>query len=233
MLSLEEAQAAIIDGMAVATETETVDLAQAHRRYLAGEVAARVDNPAFDNSAMDGYAVNSAQLLAAGFRLPLVGESSAGDAPGRLSPDTTMRIFTGAPLPVGADAVVIQEDIKIEDATIVFPHTVQPGQNIRTLGQDFRHGDLLYGPGRRVSAFDVAFQSPADAIILISDGLPNPAFNNGLSPGRLVRAITVSNSRGQEVHAVTVGDYFKYRGTIEFMESLARANSGAFLALAE
>ena len=163
MLSLEEAQAAIIDGMAVATETETVDLAQAHRRYVAGEVAARVDNPAFDNSAMDGYAVNSAQLLAAGFRLPLVGESSAGDAPGRLSPDTTMRIFTGAPLPVGADAVVIQEDIKTEGETIVFPHTVQPGQNIRTLGQDFQYGDLLYGPGRRVSAFDVALLAAAGA----------------------------------------------------------------------
>ncbi len=98
---------------------------------------------------------------------------------------------------------------------------------LRSLGRKFEGSSSL------VSAFEVAFQNPADAIILISDGLPNPAFNNGLSPGRLVRAITVANSRGQEVHAVTVGDYFKYRGTVEFMESLARANSGAFLALAE
>jgi len=79
----------------------------------------------------------------------------------------------------------------------------------------------------------VAYQSPADAIILISDGLPNPAFNNNLGPGSLVRNITVANSRAVEIHAVTVGDYFKYRGTIEFMESLARANEGSFLALAQ
>jgi hypothetical protein len=89
------------------------------------------------------------------------------------------------------------------------------------------------GSSSLVSAFQVAFQSPADAIILISDGLPNPAFNNNLSGGSLVRNITVSNAKGKEIHAVTVGDYFKYRGTVEFMESLARANSGAFLALAE
>jgi len=88
------------------------------------------------------------------------------------------------------------------------------------------------GSSSLIDAFNVAFQSPADAIILISDGLPNPAFNNNLSPGSLVRSITVSNSKAKEIHAVTVGDYFKYRGTIEFMESLARANSGAFLALA-
>jgi hypothetical protein len=98
---------------------------------------------------------------------------------------------------------------------------------LQTLSRKFEGSSSL------LDAFNVAFQSPADAIILISDGLPNPAFNNNLSPGRLVRSITVSNSKGVEVHAVTVGDYFKYRGTIEFMESLARANGGSFLALSE
>jgi len=88
------------------------------------------------------------------------------------------------------------------------------------------------GSSSLLEAFSEAFSSPAEAIILISDGLPNPAFNNGLSPGRLVRSITVSNSSAVEIHAVTVGDYFKYRGTVEFMESLARANSGGFMALA-
>jgi len=89
------------------------------------------------------------------------------------------------------------------------------------------------GSSSLLSAFDQAFGSPAEAIILVSDGLPNPAYNNGLSPGRLVRSITVANSRQQEIHAVTIGDYFKYRGTIEFMEALARANAGGFMALAE
>jgi hypothetical protein len=89
------------------------------------------------------------------------------------------------------------------------------------------------GSSSLLDAFAQAFQGPADAIVLVSDGLPNPAFNEGLSPGRLVRSITLANSQGKEIHAVTVGDYFKYRGTVEFMESLARANAGGFLALSE
>lgn len=89
------------------------------------------------------------------------------------------------------------------------------------------------GSSSLLDAFAQAFQGPADAIVLVSDGLPNPAFNEGLSPGRLVRSITLANSQGKEIHAVTVGEYFKYRGTVEFMESLARANAGGFLALSE
>jgi len=89
------------------------------------------------------------------------------------------------------------------------------------------------GSSSLLDAFDKAFDYSAGAIVLVSDGLPNPAFNEGLSPGRLVRSITVANTKGEEIHAVTVGDYFKYRGTVEFMESLARANAGGFLALAE
>lgn len=89
------------------------------------------------------------------------------------------------------------------------------------------------GSSSVLAAFEQAFETPAGAIVLVSDGLPNPAFNNNLPPSRLIRAITVANSRGAEVHAVTVGDYFKYRGTVEFMESLARANAGGFLALSE
>ncbi len=98
---------------------------------------------------------------------------------------------------------------------------------LKSLSRKFKGSSSL------LSAFDQAFASPAEAIILISDGLPNPAYNNGLSPGRLVRSITVANSRQQEIHAVTVGDYFKYRGTVEFMEALARTNAGGFMALAE
>jgi hypothetical protein len=105
----------------------------------------------------------------------------------------------------------------------------------RAEARDFLDGlsPRFEGSASLVKAFEEAFESPADAIVLISDGLPNPAFNENLSPSRLVRKITVSNTKGKEIHAVTVGDYFKYRGTVEFMESLARANSGGFLALAD
>lgn len=82
-------------------------------------------------------------------------------------------------------------------------------------------------------AFAQAFETPAGAIILISDGLPNPTYNGGLPPRALVQDIVLSNTNGIEIHSVTLGDYFKYKGTVEFMENLARANSGSFLALAQ
>ncbi|HKJ17204.1 MAG TPA: hypothetical protein VJ984_07645 [Xanthomonadales bacterium] len=83
------------------------------------------------------------------------------------------------------------------------------------------------------AAFEEVFQSEAEAMILFSDGLPNPNFNKDLPPAALVRDITLSNTGNKEIHAVMLGDYFKYRGTVEFMESLARANAGGFLALAQ
>jgi len=82
-------------------------------------------------------------------------------------------------------------------------------------------------------AFAQALETPAEAVILLSDGLPNPAYNDGLPPRALIQNIVLSNTRGVEIHAVTLGDYFKYKGTVEFMENLARANSGGFLALAQ
>ena len=96
----------------------------------------------------------------------------------------------------------------------------------------------MLDPGSNVSTIwrvtvDTSPPRPAEAIVLISDGLPNPAFNNNMGPSSLVRNITVANAKPMEIHAVTVGDYFKYRGTVEFMESLARANDGSFLALAQ
>ncbi len=95
------------------------------------------------------------------------------------------------------------------------------------LAKEFRGSSSLLG------AFEMAFSSSADAVILFSDGLPNPEFNGNLSSTRLVRSITLANTRNREIHTVTVGDYFKYLGTVEFMEALARANSGSFLALAK
>ncbi len=161
MLTLEEAQAAVLAGVTPGAESETVSLADALGRYTARETRAVVDNPAFDNSAMDGYAVHAADLVATDFVLPLAGESRCGDAPGKLSPGTTMRIFTGAPIPAGADSVVIQEDIKRQDTSVVFPKTVQPGSNIRRCGEDFRAGEVLYVPGRRLNAYDLALVSAA------------------------------------------------------------------------
>lgn len=105
----------------------------------------------------------------------------------------------------------------------------------RAQAQRFAHqlAGKFEGSSSLKDAFALAFDTPAEAIILISDGLPNPAYNGGLPPRALIQAIVLANTKGIEIHAVTLGDYFKYKGTVDFMESLARANSGGFLALAQ
>jgi len=222
MLSLEEAQDAILKSLCRCEEQDSVTLLHAHNRYLAEGVSAQVDNPAFDNSAMDGYAVNTAQLVSAGFRLPLHGEASAGNAPDTLATGSTMRIFTGAPVPHGADAVVIQEDIKRDADTVVFPQTVQPGQNIRTLGQDFSRGQPLLEQGRRLGAPDLALLSAAGVaqvpvfrrpkVLVVATGDELVAPGNPLAPGqiyesnRLATLLQVSTLGADAVDGGTVAD---------------------------
>ena len=88
------------------------------------------------------------------------------------------------------------------------------------------------GSASMLDAFDRMLNGPGQAIFLVSDGLPNPRANNGLSPDRLAREITARNAGRKEIHTVVVGNYFDYEGTVEFMEKLAQNNNGQFMALA-
>ena len=161
MLTLSQAQAAIRERIIPATKVERIPLRQARGRYAAEAVLARVDNPAFDNSAMDGYACRTADLVAHAYRLPVQGESRCGSAPGVLAAGTAMRIFTGAPLPAGADAAEMQENVNVEQGHAQFPASIRPGENVRRRGEDFRSGELLYAPGRRFNAYDLALLATA------------------------------------------------------------------------
>jgi molybdopterin molybdotransferase len=161
MLTLQEAQAAILTRVRTADRTERVRLARACGRFAAQVLNAAVDNPAFDNSAMDGYALNSRDLASNAGVLPVMGESSCGSVPQELTPGTAMRIFTGAPLPARADTVVMQEDVVREGELTRFPQDTRPGNQVRRRGEDFRAGETLYAPGRRLSAFDLALLSAA------------------------------------------------------------------------
>ncbi|HEU4533382.1 MAG TPA: molybdopterin molybdenumtransferase MoeA, partial [Polyangiaceae bacterium] len=110
MLRFEEAQARLL-GLVKPLGAERAHLDAALGRVLAEDVAAPADLPAADHSSMDGYALRAADLAGAPpYRLPVRGEAQAGAKPGPLAPGSAMRIFTGAALPEGADAVVAQED---------------------------------------------------------------------------------------------------------------------------
>lgn len=135
--------------------TETVPLVRAAGRVLAADAVARRTQPPFDASAMDGYAVRAAEAVA-GAVLPVVGESAAGRRfAAALPPRAAVRIFTGAPVPAGADAILIQENAEREGERITVTEGPAPGRYIRPAGGDFMPGDRLAAP-RRLGPRDVA-----------------------------------------------------------------------------
>ncbi|MGH6736310.1 MAG: molybdopterin molybdotransferase MoeA [Methyloceanibacter sp.] len=150
MLSVDEALARVLKGLAP-LGTERVLIGQAHGRVLAEDLAARLTQPPFDASAMDGYAVRAADVAALPATLKVVGESAAGAGfRGRLERGEAVRIFTGAPVPDGADTIVIQEDAEAAGNGVVVKHAV-PGQHIRPRGQDFKEGEVLLRAGTRLN----------------------------------------------------------------------------------
>lgn len=143
MASVEAARALMVR-MAGLLPTETVPLNEAHEHVLAEHVKAQRDQPPFAASAMDGYAVRSADTPGA---LRVIGESAAGlGFKGDVGRGEAVRIFTGAPLPRGADAILIQEDAKRDGDRIAAPH-VEPGKHVRERGIDFKSGQTLLEAG--------------------------------------------------------------------------------------
>ena len=148
MISFDEAIATIA-GAARPLGTETVPLHKAAGRVLAKAVIAAIDSPRADVSAMDGFAVCGADLDSFPVSLNLVGDSFPGAAwDGRLEPGTCVRIFTGAPLPEGADRIVIQEQVRREGDSAVIDDDPGPATWVRPAGADFRSGDTLLDAGR-------------------------------------------------------------------------------------
>ena len=175
-------------------EAEEVGLTEAFGRTLAGPVTAGRTQPPFANSAMDGYALRAAD---AGARLRVVGESAAGRAyEGELGPGETARIFTGAPLPRGADCIALQEEARRDGEFVTLEGAVRAGDHVRTVGLDFRAGDALLAAGRRLSARDVALiaaanrptasvrRKPRVAILATGDELRAPG--EALGPAQIV-----------------------------------------------
>ncbi|WP_260928401.1 molybdopterin molybdotransferase MoeA [Novosphingobium sp. 9] len=141
---------------------ESVRLSKAGRRTLAEPVVARIDSPRRDSAAMDGYAVRSGDLSGNATRLTLQGESFAGSAiPLPLLSGTAVAVSTGAPMPMGADRVVMREFVRVEGSEVVVPSA--PGKtHVRVRGSDFTCGQVLLQPGTRIDARTMLVAAAAD-----------------------------------------------------------------------
>ncbi|MEM1266967.1 MAG: gephyrin-like molybdotransferase Glp [Pseudomonadota bacterium] len=161
MLSVEEARARIL-ALARQMPSETVTLRAAAGRVLAEDVFAARASPPFPASAMDGYAVRSADV-AAGARLRVIGSAPAGAAfEGAVGAGEAVRIFTGAPVPHGADRILIQEDATASGAEITVGDRPDPGPYVRPAGNDFHENACLAAP-RRLSPADLALAAAMNA----------------------------------------------------------------------
>lgn len=182
---------------------EAVPVAEAGGRVLAEPLIARRTHPPFDGSAMDGYAVRLADTSAIPATLTVVGESAAGGSYDQsLREGEAVRIFTGAPLPDGADTIVIQEDTERDGDTVLIKEAPKPGQHIRRAGIDFKEGDIFFGEGRKLSASDVALAAAMNIPTLSVVQKPRVAFfatgNELVLPGEVPgpNQIVSSNSPG-------------------------------------
>jgi len=157
LLSVTDAVARVVAGV-TPLGSETVTLAEADGRTLGADIAAWRTQPPFDASAMDGYAVRADDLGATPARLRVIGMSAAGAGfAGSVGPGEAVRIFTGAPVPAGADAILIQENAEAQaDGTIVAREGVKSGRYVRKAGLDFAEGDVLLPTGRRLGMRELA-----------------------------------------------------------------------------
>ncbi len=177
MLTVDAALARIVARHAP-LPAETVSIADAAGRVLAAPVAARLDQPYADLSAMDGYAVRAGDCATLPTTLTVVGSAPAGGAHGgALGTGEAVRIFTGGPLPAGADTIVIQENTRIDEAgTVTILEGAQPGKHIRRRGLDFAAGASGIEAGRRLSPRDVALAAAMNVPWLLVHRRPRVAI---------------------------------------------------------
>jgi molybdopterin molybdotransferase len=199
LIPVREAVQRVLSGVAP-TEAETVPLADAIGRVLAAPLAALRTQPPFPASAMDGYALRASDAKP-GVHLKLIGASIAGEGfEGRIGPGDTVRIFTGAPVPDGADAILIQENAEVMEGSVKVLESPVTGRHIRPAGLDFRAGDEMLSAGRILESREISLAAamnhaavpvrrrPLVAILATGDELVPPGGNPG--PDQIVASNT-------------------------------------------
>ena len=202
MISVADALQRVLDGVDV-MPNETVAIAAAHGRVLARDVVARLTQPPSNVSAMDGYAVRAADVETVPTILTQIGEAAAGSAfDGAIGAGQTVRIFTGAPVPRGADAIVIQEDTETDGDRITMTEAATQGRFIRPAGLDFKVGDVGITAHRVLSARDIGLaaamnvpwltvtRAPRIALLATGDEIVRPGEPVG--PNQIISSNTLA-----------------------------------------
>ncbi len=205
-LSVEDALEQVTAGI-TPLDAEPVAIEAAHGRVLAQDISARITHPPFDSSSMDGYAVLASDVAELPRNLRVIGEAGAGHAfDGEVKAGQALRIFTGAPLPKGADTVVIQENTDRQGEEVTVRECGARGDFIRPTGMDFKEGDVLLRAGRRLTARDVTLavstnnakvpvrRRPRVAILSTGDEL--------VPPGETPRPDQIISSNGYGIAAI-------------------------------
>jgi len=158
LLAIDDVEKLIGERVTSVAEIETVALKDARGRVLVSDVIAPIDLPPFDNSAVDGYAVRHADVDARGeTKLAIVDRLTAGRTAAReIGAGEAIRIFTGAPMPRGADTVFMQEDVRIDGAMVIVPPDLKRGANRRLAGEDVTRGSVALRAGRRLQPQDLS-----------------------------------------------------------------------------
>lgn len=214
---VDEAIAALMDFVPPAPPTVCVDLEEALGRILAEDIHSPIDLPLWDNSAMDGYALRSADMGPTGARLKIAGCIAAGDAAQvELQPGQAMRIFTGAPLPPGADSVIAQEDCEVDGDWLQMP-VVEHGSHVRCRGEELCVGDALLSAGKKLRAQDLGLMASVGLdrvsvyrplrVCLLSSGDELREPGESLAPGQIYNANRFSVGALLRGWGVEVHDY--------------------------
>ncbi|MFE1600823.1 molybdopterin molybdotransferase MoeA [Methylobacterium sp. ID0610] len=224
LLPVAEALARILAD-AAPVEAEAVPIGRASGRTLAADVRARRTQPPFAASAMDGYAVRSADVAEPPTTLRVIGTSAAGHGfAGPVGPGEAVRIFTGAPMPEGADTIVIQEDAEAAGDRVRLRQGNPPGRHVRGSGLDFREDDLLLAAGTRLDGQRVALAAagghpvlplrrrPRVAILATGDELVQPgepaAWDQIVASNGLALAAMAEEAGAEAIDLGIAGDRF-------------------------
>jgi molybdopterin molybdotransferase len=240
LLSVAKALERVTKGL-TPLETERVALDRGRSRVLAEDLAARLTQPPFDASAMDGYAVRAQDVATLPVKLKLVGQAAAGSGfEGRVGRGEAVRIFTGAPVPDGADAIVIQEHGEEASGLVVVKEAAE-SRYIRPRGQDFAEGEVLLMAGTRLGPRELMLaaamnhvelpvrRKPKVAILATGDEVVAPGSE--LAPDQIVSSVPLGVAALVETHGGEAMSLGIAKDERESIVTLARAGMGADILL--